>query len=142
MRSFTVASCICLYTLIPSRTGCALPPATLFCRPCTHAFVLLQIAYAATDEVLVTGGYDQAVRMWDCRSRSFEPIQTMKNFGDAVTSVAVADRCCVHLCQQVELYKAQSSIYTQVSCMTNATYIQHDQHFELSPSCLVMCNGL
>lgn len=53
---------------------------------------MLQIAYAASDEVLVTGGYDQAIRLWDCRSRSFEPIQTMKNFGDAVTSVAVADR--------------------------------------------------
>lgn len=52
----------------------------------------MQIAYAASDEVLVTGGYDQAIRLWDCRSRSFEPIQTLKNFGDAVTSVAVADR--------------------------------------------------
>ena len=53
----------------------------------------LQIAYAASDEVLATGGYDQAIRLWDCRSRSFEPIQTMKSFGDAVTSVAIADRC-------------------------------------------------
>ena len=52
----------------------------------------MQIAYAAGDEVLVTGGYDQAIRLWDCRSRSFEPIQTLKNFGDAVTSVAAADR--------------------------------------------------
>lgn len=52
----------------------------------------MQIAYAASDEVLATGGYDQAIRLWDCRSRSFEPIQTMKNFGDSVTSVAVADR--------------------------------------------------
>ena len=52
----------------------------------------VQIAYAASDEVLVTGGYDQAIRLWDCRSRSFEPIQTVKMFGDSVTSVAVADR--------------------------------------------------
>ncbi|DBB14623.1 hypothetical protein WJX82_010312 [Trebouxia sp. C0006] len=56
-----------------------------------HDGVANSIAYAASDEVLVTGGYDQAIRLWDCRSRSFEPIQTMKNFGDAVTSVAVAD---------------------------------------------------
>ena len=52
----------------------------------------MQIAYTASDEVLVTGGYDQAIRLWDCRSRSFEPIQTLKHFGDSVTSVAVADR--------------------------------------------------
>ena len=52
----------------------------------------MQIAYAAGDDVLVTGGYDQAIRLWDCRSRSFDPIQTMKSFGDSVTSVAVADR--------------------------------------------------
>lgn len=52
----------------------------------------MQIAYAAGDDVLVTGGYDQAIRLWDCRSRSFDPIQTMKSFGDSVTSVAIADR--------------------------------------------------
>ena len=66
----------------------------------------MQIAYAASDEVLATGGYDQAIRLWDCRARSFEPIQIMKNFGDSVTSVAVADRqdalqcnaaCCVNI---------------------------------------------
>lgn len=59
---------------------------------CAQTLYPLQIAYAAGDEVLVTGGYDQAIRLWDCRGRSFEPIQTLKNFGDAVTSVAVADR--------------------------------------------------
>ena len=53
---------------------------------------MVQIVYAAGDDVLVTGGYDQAIRLWDCRSRSFDPIQTMKSFGDSVTSVAIADR--------------------------------------------------
>lgn len=53
---------------------------------------MMQIGYAASDDVLVTGGYDQAIRLWDCRSRSFDPIQTMKSFGDSVTSVAIADR--------------------------------------------------
>ena len=64
---------------------------------------LLQIAYAASDEVLATGGYDQAIRLWDCRSRSFEPIQTMKNFGDAVTSVAVADEYASMRCTKMYL---------------------------------------
>jgi mitogen-activated protein kinase organizer 1 len=38
------------------------------------------VCHAASDEVLVTGGYDQAVKVWDCRSRSVDAIQTMRNF--------------------------------------------------------------
>jgi hypothetical protein len=30
--------------------------------------------------VLVTGGYDQCVRVWDCKSRSTEPVQSMRAF--------------------------------------------------------------
>jgi hypothetical protein len=41
---------------------------------------LPQVTHAAGDEVLVTGGYDQCVRVWDCKSRSTEPIQTMRAF--------------------------------------------------------------
>ena len=44
------------------------------------------------EETLVTGGYDQAVRVWDMRSRSFDAIQTMKLFADSVTTVAVSAR--------------------------------------------------
>lgn len=117
MLSCTLACC--LYTPVSSCTGCALLPARIACRLCVHACVVLQIAYAASDEVLVTGGYDQAIRLWDCRSRSFEPIQTMKKFGDAVTSVAVADRYVAHLRQKVKLY-SQSCVHIQVSCSTNA----------------------
>jgi len=39
-----------------------------------------QVCHAASDEVLVTGGYDQAVKVWDCRSRSVDAIQTMRHF--------------------------------------------------------------
>ena len=41
----------------------------------------------------MTGGYDQAVRVWDMRSRSFDAIQTIKLFADSVTTVAVSTRC-------------------------------------------------
>ena len=41
----------------------------------------------------MTGGYDQAVRLWDMRSRSFDAIQTIKLFADSVTTVAVSARC-------------------------------------------------
>lgn len=40
----------------------------------------------------MTGGYDQAVRVWDMRSRSFDAIQTIKSFADSVTSVAVSPK--------------------------------------------------
>lgn len=43
-------------------------------------------------DVLVSGGYDQAVKVWDCRSRSIDAIQVMRNSRDSVTSVAVTER--------------------------------------------------
>lgn len=55
-----------------------------------HDAAINAVVHAAGDEVLVTGGYDQAVRVWDCKSRSTEPIQTMRAFKDDVTSVGAA----------------------------------------------------
>jgi len=53
----------------------------------------VQVAYSPNDEVLASAGYDQAVKVWDCRSRSWEPIQTMRVFADSVTSVTVTEQC-------------------------------------------------
>ncbi len=47
------------------------------------------MTYAAGDDVLVSAGYDQCVKVWDCKSRSIDPIQVIKAFRDSVTSVAV-----------------------------------------------------
>lgn len=52
----------------------------------------MQICYGPEDGVIVSGGYDQAVSVWDTRSRSFDPIQSMKPFRDSVTAVAVSKR--------------------------------------------------
>ena len=52
-----------------------------------------QVAYSPNDEVLASAGYDQAVKVWDCRSRSWEPIQTMRVFADSVTSVTITKQC-------------------------------------------------
>jgi hypothetical protein len=41
--------------------------------------LMTQVCHAASDEVLVTGGYDTAVKVWDCRSSNFDPIQTMRH---------------------------------------------------------------
>jgi hypothetical protein len=40
----------------------------------------LQVKYTADNEVLVTAGYDQHVKLWDCKSRSTEAMQVMKAF--------------------------------------------------------------
>jgi hypothetical protein len=38
------------------------------------------VVYGAEDEVLVTGGYDQCVKVWDCRSKNHEAVQSMRAF--------------------------------------------------------------
>jgi mitogen-activated protein kinase organizer 1 len=51
-----------------------------------------QVKYSPNEQVLATGGYDQAVKVWDCRSRSIEAVQVMKPFRDSVTSVDVTQQ--------------------------------------------------
>jgi hypothetical protein len=61
----------------------------------------LQVATGAEDEVLVTGGSDQCLKVWDCRSRSQEPIQSSRAFkvgaggevGQGVDAVHVLHPC-------------------------------------------------
>ncbi|KAG1657471.1 hypothetical protein FOA52_001386 [Chlamydomonas sp. UWO 241] len=53
-----------------------------------HDALVNAVCYGAGDDVLVTAGYDQCVKVWDCKSRSVDPVQTMKAFQDSVTSVA------------------------------------------------------
>jgi len=42
-----------------------------------------------TCTVLVTGGYDKTVRIWDCRSNNYSPIQILEDAKDSVTSLVV-----------------------------------------------------
>ena len=65
----------------------------------SYEFEAVQLCMGPGEETLVTGGYDQAVRVWDMRSRSFDAIQTMKLFADSVTTVAVSARCDAHSTQ-------------------------------------------
>ena len=55
----------------------------------------MQLCCGPGDETVVSGGYDQAVRVWDMRSRSFDPVQTLKPFADSVTAVLVTQRCAI-----------------------------------------------
>eukprot|EP00005_Dracoamoeba_jomungandri_P004289 CAMPEP_0174259152 /NCGR_PEP_ID=MMETSP0439-20130205/8028_1 /TAXON_ID=0 /ORGANISM="Stereomyxa ramosa, Strain Chinc5" /LENGTH=234 /DNA_ID=CAMNT_0015342943 /DNA_START=112 /DNA_END=813 /DNA_ORIENTATION=- len=40
--------------------------------------------------VLVTGGYDKHVKIWDCKSRNYDPIQILSDAQDSITSIAVS----------------------------------------------------
>ena len=42
--------------------------------------------------VLATGSYDQTVKLWDLRSQSRRALQTVEDFRDSVTAIAVAAR--------------------------------------------------
>jgi WD40 repeat protein len=48
-----------------------------------------QVAYSPNNEVLATGGYDQAVKIWDTRSRAHQALQVVRPFADSVTSVTI-----------------------------------------------------
>lgn len=41
--------------------------------------------------VVVSGSYDKTVRIWDCKSRSFTPIQILEEAKDSVADVYIAD---------------------------------------------------
>jgi mitogen-activated protein kinase organizer 1 len=56
------------------------------------------VAFAAQQSVLITGGYDRSVRIWDLRASSFEPLDTMSQFKDAVMSVQPVDSAIVCAC--------------------------------------------
>jgi mitogen-activated protein kinase organizer 1 len=45
---------------------------------------------APGDQLLATGSYDRTLKFWDLRSNNRHPLQTLDDFGDSVTSVALA----------------------------------------------------
>ena len=58
--------------------------------------VSAQVVYGGEDySILVTGGYDRAVKVWDCRSRSFDPVQVMQDAADSVTHVSVGPNAAI-----------------------------------------------
>jgi mitogen-activated protein kinase organizer 1 len=45
---------------------------------------------APGDQLLATGSYDRTLKFWDLRSSHRHPLQTVDDFGDSVTSVALS----------------------------------------------------
>ena len=67
---------------------------------CPRQFLQTGLTYVGTAKRLsadtwcivgCTVGATPALQVWDCRSRNFDPIQTMKVFGDSVMGVAAAE---------------------------------------------------
>ena len=53
------------------------------------------VMFAENDAVLVSGSYDKTVKVWDCRSRSIDSIQSMDEAKDSVSCVLV-DMPCIY----------------------------------------------
>lgn len=57
-----------------------------------HDGAVNSVRYSPNCEVIASGGYDQSVKVWDCRSRSVDAMQVMRPFRDSVTSVLITAR--------------------------------------------------
>ena len=77
-----------------------------------HAHRINSIAMNEDSSVLFTASYDKTVSAWDLRSNSREPIQTMKDFTDSVTSVIVTQSSVIAACVDGNLrtYDIRSSL--------------------------------
>lgn len=72
--------CACMRASCQKACNASGPGALINCWLLTIPAFCMQVTYAANDDVLVTAGYDQCVKVWDCKSRSIDPIQVMKVF--------------------------------------------------------------
>jgi hypothetical protein len=57
----------------------------LFCI--VYCLVLFLVLSSLSD---LGGGYDRAVKVWDCKSRNYEPMQTLLQAQDSVAAVAIS----------------------------------------------------
>ena len=74
----------------------------------------------------MTGGYDQAIRLWDMRSRNYDAVQTMKLFADSVTTVAVSARYHpLDLCPICDLHLNSSASLPTLEGRPGSTCDQH-----------------
>jgi mitogen-activated protein kinase organizer 1 len=55
-----------------------------------HDHQLNSIMYNNECTILVTGSYDKTVKVWDVKARTFDPVQTMDDARDSVTSVFIS----------------------------------------------------
>ena len=56
-----------------------------------HQAAVNCVSFNEDSSVVISGSVDTTVKIWDCRTRSQYPIQTLEEAGDSVTSVDVSD---------------------------------------------------
>ncbi|XP_071949972.1 WD repeat domain-containing protein 83-like [Antedon mediterranea] len=56
-----------------------------------HLAIVNSVAFNEEASVILTGSVDSSTRIWDCRSKSFDPVQVLKDAKDSVTSVKTSD---------------------------------------------------
>ena len=59
-----------------------------------HESAVNAVTFAAEDQVVISAGYDRSVRFFDCRSNNADPIQSVVEWSDAVTSVVTHGGGC------------------------------------------------
>lgn len=90
--------------------------------------------------VLVSGSYDRTVKAWDLRSNSRDPIQSLSDFTDSVTSVKVTDSQIIAGCVDgnVRIYDLRAGkLFTD----TLSDPITHITCTNDSKCSLAMCMG-
>jgi mitogen-activated protein kinase organizer 1 len=52
-----------------------------------HISRINSVKFNEDSTVIVSGSYDSSVRAWDCRARTYDPIQVLGDAKDSVTSL-------------------------------------------------------
>jgi mitogen-activated protein kinase organizer 1 len=65
--------------------------------------------------VVISGSVDTLVKIWDCKSRSQEPIQQLDDCKDSVTTLDVSDHEILVGSGDRHIRLEESSFYTELS---------------------------
>lgn len=86
--------------------------ATTIRRIQAHNSRINTIKYNNEATVVLTGSYDQTICCWDMRSSNREPIQTMKDATDSITTVSVTDNSIISGCVdgKIRIYDIRSGL--------------------------------
>lgn len=89
--------------------------ADFFCG--TYDF--LQLEFGPEDAVLVSAGYDQSVKVWDCRARTYDALQTMKAFKVSATGHGRSGQIGLKKDQGCTIYLVRYLVRSESLCMSS-----------------------